>query len=172
MEKNLVEMEKGKLLQETVKDIVSKAANLNKYAFDVARQLSMIKEKKLWQYEDVTQPYKGFEHWYEYSGIPVKWETARQWIRTYSELIVKLGYTPEQLADIDFYKLRLVCSVALRDPSKVPATLEQAKVLSYRDLFLAIKQAGMDIEACTHPEVEEITSYKCKVCHQTFRNKI
>jgi len=159
------------LLQQTIKEIVAQANNLNKYAFEVARKIVMIKEKDLWKYDDVSDPYRGFEQWYEYSGIPVKWETARQWIRIYTKLIVEMGYTPEGLAEVDFYKLRLVCSVASKDPTKVPAVLEQAKVLSYRDLFLAIKQEGMDISACTHPDFEEIVVYKCKACHQYTRKK-
>jgi len=171
MNKQLTETDQGILLQTVVKEIISKASDLNKFAFFVAKMLSMIKEKELWKFEDSTGIYKTFEKWYEYSGIPVKWETARQWIRIYEGLIVKLGYTPEQLAEIDFYKLRLVSSVALQDPSRVPATLEQAKVLTYKDLALAIKQWGLEIEACEHTEVDEIASYKCRKCHQMFRNK-
>ena len=163
--------EKGLMLQQAVKQIILKASNLNKNAFDVAREIVMIKEKGLWKFDDITQPYKNFEHWYEYSGIPVKLETVRQWIRIYKGLIEEMGYTTDQLADIDFWKLRLVCQVVKQNREKVPEVMEQAKVLSYRDLALAIKQMGMNIGVCEHPDVEEITIYKCTTCGQTMRTR-
>lgn len=158
------------VLQATVNQIINKAANLNKYAFEVARDISTIKEQGLWRFEDSTQPYKSFEQWYEYSGIPVKWETARQWIRIYKELIEEQGLTTIELADIDFYKLRLVAQVAKQHPEQLPEAIEQARKLSYRDLLLAIHQNGTEISVCTHKDLEEITMYRCVVCKQTFRN--
>lgn len=163
--------QKAAMLQTVVGNIINKASNLNKYAFEVARDISMIKEKGLWRYEDSTQPYNNFEQWYEYSGIPVKWETARQWIRIYKELIEEQGYTTIELADIDFYKLRLVAMVAKSEPAKLPEVIEQARKLSYRDLYLAIHQSGMEIGVCTHKDLEEVTMWRCAMCKQTFRNK-
>jgi hypothetical protein len=164
--KNLTPEGKATLLHNLTLALQREVRRTNERVFIIADVLDFILKTKLYEFCDSSMRYT-FPQWLAQSEISIGVSTAREWIRMKREFVDKAKIDTEVLAKITYRNLRVLLGVK----DKTPEVLEAAANNTATDFILFLTQGKIPIGGCTHPNFVEVTSWKCQVCGEWFKNK-
>jgi len=129
---------------------------------EIGRLLKIIRDEELYKYMG-DGGYDSFTMFVNNSDIGLKQATAYAYIRIYEVYVMKMGYKPEQIADVPWYKLHLLAArVHPKDKEEAKEWLEKARTLGNGDFIEEMK--GHTANEGKSDNLPYPHMYRCKTC--------
>lgn len=126
----------------------------------LAERLHRISKQKL--YKPV------YDHFYEYCNeIDMREDTASRLVSIYEKFILQYQLPIEEIKEIDYTKLYLIKKVS-ETKETAEHWVEEAKVLTYRDLQKRVKEVTSGVEQMTCPHGNTYLIRCCRDCGETW----